>query len=62
MVIIESSEYYTDNDAYVNNRNLERVIIGAYRWLSDHYEEGDEIFLFGTRRHHRDNNPSLSSA
>lgn len=24
------------------------MIIGAYRWLSDHYQPGDEIFLFGT--------------
>ncbi|KAF8597365.1 hypothetical protein BDV93DRAFT_417232, partial [Ceratobasidium sp. AG-I] len=30
--------------------NLERVIIGAYRWLSDNYQEGDEIFLFGFSR------------
>ncbi|QRV96021.1 hypothetical protein RhiJN_24039 [Ceratobasidium sp. AG-Ba] len=26
--------------------NLERVIIGAYRWLSDNYRPGDQIFLF----------------
>lgn len=30
-------------------RNIEKVIIGAYRWLSDHYQPGDEIFLFGIR-------------
>ncbi|KDR79626.1 hypothetical protein GALMADRAFT_63481 [Galerina marginata CBS 339.88] len=27
--------------------NFEKIIIGAYRWLSDNYEEGDRIFLFG---------------
>ncbi|KAF8597598.1 hypothetical protein BDV93DRAFT_452546 [Ceratobasidium sp. AG-I] len=31
-------------------RNIEKVIIGAYRWLSDHYRPGDEIFLFGFSR------------
>ncbi|KAF8594399.1 hypothetical protein BDV93DRAFT_502060 [Ceratobasidium sp. AG-I] len=30
--------------------NLERVIIGAYRWLSDNYRPGDLIFLFGFSR------------
>ncbi|KAF8597367.1 hypothetical protein BDV93DRAFT_404760, partial [Ceratobasidium sp. AG-I] len=30
--------------------NLEKVIIGAYRWLSDHYQEGDQIFLFGMEK------------
>ncbi|KAG8740694.1 hypothetical protein FRC10_004039, partial [Ceratobasidium sp. 414] len=30
--------------------NLDRVIIGAYRWLSDHYRPGDQIFLFGFSR------------
>ncbi|KZP02567.1 hypothetical protein FIBSPDRAFT_770531, partial [Athelia psychrophila] len=30
--------------------NLEKVIIGAYRWLSNHYREGDKIFLFGFSR------------
>lgn len=28
-------------------RNFEAVLIGAYRWLSDQYQEGDRIFLFG---------------
>ena len=28
-------------------RNFERTILAAYRWLSDNYEEGDCIFLFG---------------
>ncbi|KZP15074.1 hypothetical protein FIBSPDRAFT_912646 [Athelia psychrophila] len=27
--------------------NFETVLIGAYRWLSDQYQEGDRIFLFG---------------
>ncbi|KAG8791982.1 hypothetical protein FRC12_007621 [Ceratobasidium sp. 428] len=30
--------------------NLEKVIIGAYRWLSDNYKPGDQIFLFGFSR------------
>ncbi|KZP19845.1 hypothetical protein FIBSPDRAFT_743285 [Athelia psychrophila] len=30
--------------------NLEKVIIGAYQWLSNHYREGDKIFLFGFSR------------
>ncbi|KAF8593522.1 hypothetical protein BDV93DRAFT_460987 [Ceratobasidium sp. AG-I] len=30
--------------------NLEKVIIGAYRWLSDTYQTGDRIFLFGFSR------------
>ncbi|KAF8600995.1 hypothetical protein BDV93DRAFT_587094 [Ceratobasidium sp. AG-I] len=30
--------------------NLEQVIIGAYRWLSDTYQPGDQIFLFGFSR------------
>ena len=28
-------------------RNFEKTILAAYRWLSDNYEEGDCIFLFG---------------
>ena len=28
-------------------RNFERTVLGAYRWLSDNYERGDCIFLFG---------------
>ncbi|EDR04472.1 uncharacterized protein LACBIDRAFT_304572 [Laccaria bicolor S238N-H82] len=27
--------------------NFERTVLGAYRWLSDNYEPGDCIFLFG---------------
>ncbi|KAF8696472.1 alternative mRNA splicing, via spliceosome, partial [Rhizoctonia solani] len=30
--------------------NLEKTIIGAYRWLSDIYKPGDQIFLFGFSR------------
>ncbi|KZP16495.1 hypothetical protein FIBSPDRAFT_748573 [Athelia psychrophila] len=30
--------------------NLEKVIIGAYQWLSNHYRTGDKIFLFGFSR------------
>ncbi|KIM36837.1 hypothetical protein M413DRAFT_285325 [Hebeloma cylindrosporum] len=30
--------------------NFERIIIGAYRWLSDNYQENDRIFLFGFSR------------
>ncbi|CAE6449562.1 unnamed protein product [Rhizoctonia solani] len=30
--------------------NLEKVIIAAYRWLSDTYRDGDQIFLFGFSR------------
>ncbi|KZP18212.1 hypothetical protein FIBSPDRAFT_829469, partial [Athelia psychrophila] len=28
--------------------NFEKVLLGAYRWLSEHYQPGDRIFLFGT--------------
>ena len=31
----------------VSFRNFERTVLGAYRWLSDNYEPGDCIFLFG---------------
>uniref|UniRef100_A0A8H8CPW0 T6SS Phospholipase effector Tle1-like catalytic domain-containing protein n=1 Tax=Psilocybe cubensis TaxID=181762 RepID=A0A8H8CPW0_PSICU len=30
--------------------NFEKTILGAYRWLSDNYEPGDRIFLFGFSR------------
>ncbi|KAF8594957.1 hypothetical protein BDV93DRAFT_576847 [Ceratobasidium sp. AG-I] len=30
--------------------NLEKVIMGAYRWLSDTYQPGDDVFLFGFSR------------
>jgi hypothetical protein len=29
---------------------LDRDIIGAYRWLMGHYDQGDQIFLFGFSR------------
>ncbi|CAE6473566.1 unnamed protein product [Rhizoctonia solani] len=32
------------------NRNFEKVILGAYRWLADTYKPGDQIFLFGFSR------------
>lgn len=28
-------------------RNFEKIVVAAYRWLSDHYQPGDKIFLFG---------------
>ena len=28
-------------------RNFEQTVLGAYRWLSDNYERGDCIYLFG---------------
>ena len=28
-------------------RNFEKLVIGAYRWLSENYLPGDRIFLFG---------------
>ncbi|EDR04371.1 uncharacterized protein LACBIDRAFT_304576 [Laccaria bicolor S238N-H82] len=31
-------------------RHFKRTILGAYRWLSDNYEPGDCIFLFGFSR------------
>ncbi|GAA5866395.1 hypothetical protein JCM8547_000764 [Rhodosporidiobolus lusitaniae] len=31
-------------------RTLEEHICGGYRWLMDHYQEGDQIFLFGFSR------------
>jgi uncharacterized protein (DUF2235 family) len=30
------------------NRNLEKVILGAYKFLSNNYEDGDRINLIGT--------------
>ncbi|KAF8206684.1 hypothetical protein K438DRAFT_446844 [Mycena galopus ATCC 62051] len=29
---------------------FERIVQGAYRWLSDHYKPGDKIYLFGFSR------------
>ena len=34
-------------------RNFERTILAAYQWLSDNYEPGDCIFLFGTLERHQ---------
>ncbi|KAH0833833.1 hypothetical protein J3R83DRAFT_10997 [Lanmaoa asiatica] len=31
-------------------RNLHKVIMASYRWLSDNYKDGDSIFLFGYSR------------
>ena len=28
-------------------RNFEPIVLDAYRWLADHYEDGDRIYLFG---------------
>ncbi|KAJ7627789.1 hypothetical protein DFH06DRAFT_1272916 [Mycena polygramma] len=30
--------------------NFEKVVIAGYRWLSNHYQPGDKIFLFGFSR------------
>ncbi|KAJ6622790.1 hypothetical protein B0H10DRAFT_2012898 [Mycena sp. CBHHK59/15] len=30
--------------------NFKKIILDAYRWLSDHYRPGDKIFLFGFSR------------
>ncbi|EMD32007.1 hypothetical protein CERSUDRAFT_99715 [Gelatoporia subvermispora B] len=30
--------------------NFEKIVISAYRWLSDNYQKGDRIFLFGFSR------------
>ncbi|KAJ7887979.1 hypothetical protein B0H13DRAFT_2533677, partial [Mycena leptocephala] len=30
--------------------NFERVVLAGYRWLSNHYQPGDKIFLFGFSR------------
>ena len=28
-------------------RRFERILLEAYRWISNHFEDGDRIFLFG---------------
>ena len=33
-------------------RNFERTILAAYRWLSDNYQSGDCIYLFGALEHY----------
>ncbi|THH17761.1 hypothetical protein EW146_g3118 [Bondarzewia mesenterica] len=30
--------------------NFEKIVMSAYRWLSDNYQDGDRIFLFGFSR------------
>ncbi|KAJ3889763.1 hypothetical protein GG344DRAFT_51003, partial [Lentinula edodes] len=30
--------------------NFERIVLSAYQWLSENYEDGDQIFLFGFSR------------
>ncbi|OCH86525.1 WD40 repeat-like protein [Obba rivulosa] len=30
--------------------NFERIVLSPYQWLSDNYEEGDQIYLFGFSR------------
>ncbi len=40
----------TINLILANFRGFERTILAAYRWLSDNYEPGDCIFLFGQSR------------
>jgi uncharacterized protein (DUF2235 family) len=34
-------------DDLILGRNLHKVIMASYRWLSDNYQDGDRIFLFG---------------
>jgi uncharacterized protein (DUF2235 family) len=31
-------------------RDFDKTILAAYRWLSDNYEDGDCIYLFGKTR------------
>ncbi|KAF8834711.1 hypothetical protein BDN67DRAFT_992604 [Paxillus ammoniavirescens] len=42
---------------WINNKidlliawNLEKVILAAYRWIADNYEDGDKIYIFGFSR------------
>ncbi len=28
-------------------RSFERLVEEAYRWIADHYQPGDRLFLFG---------------
>lgn len=34
------------------NRSLDRTVQGAYRWLADHHQPGDKIYLFGGYSRH----------
>lgn len=29
------------------DRNLKKITLSAYQWLSENYQHGDRIFLFG---------------
>ena len=41
------------------SRNFERTILAAYQWLSDNYEPGDCIFLFGALKLHLTSSSSI---
>src|SRR5260221_14314724 len=38
-------------------RGFEKTVLAAYRWLSDNYEKGDCIFLFGMSQYIRPTQP-----
>ena len=42
-------------------RKFERTVLGAYRWLSDNYERGDCIFLFGALEQYVTSNMSVDA-
>ena len=42
-------------------RDFERSVLGAYRWLSDNYEDGDCIFLFGVTEYFIYHQPVLNN-
>jgi hypothetical protein len=50
----------TDNAGGIY-RNFEKIVIAAYRWLSENYQEGDRIYLFGEKYYVKTQN-SLSKA
>jgi len=33
--------------SFLSLREFDRTVMGAYHWLSENYQEGDRIFLFG---------------
>jgi len=47
MVRLSDSIYLALSLTPHSPRDFERPVLGAYRWLSDNYETGDCIFLFG---------------
>jgi len=47
MVCYSGSFYVVPSLTHHLFRDFERTVFGAYRWLSDNYEPGDCIFLFG---------------